>query len=864
MSQRKNAAKGRSLLDFIRPFWVTLLLFIGIIGIVFLANTVMRELKGLEVLSADRTQWSMVQTEVETLRLQVAVEVAIAEGVTADMAVIRRWFDVLYSRVSTLTQNKSYMATLSLPEFAQNIARMQAFLDRTVPVIDGPDDELRAALPYLSEMLPEIRQAARQLALKTRISAANSSDTQRATVIRTLIKLAVLTGLLFLSLGGLSLVLLRLIRNSREQVRQNSLTSARLQTIFSTSADAIVVTNRGGWIVDINPAAEAMFGHTREKAFGNHALELLLPPDLAASQSQEITSVLERAAKRKQGNEDGPLRIELFGMRADGTRIPVEMSMGTMQVASGGVIVALVRDISDRRLAEASLTEALQKAQAGERAKADFIAVMSHEMRTPLNGLLGTLEVLSGTDLQADQKDMAAVMASSGQILLQHVNSVLNLSKAEANFDSTVLVNFDFDQMIEDCVANQTDLASAKGLTIRYVPLNGPLGWVSGNPSKLQQILLNLIGNAVKFTVKGQITVEAERDAYGQIVEIRVIDTGIGILDADLDRVFEDFVTLDTRYDRQSGGSGLGLGIARRIARAMGGEIGLESVIDDGSVFWVRLPLPAGEQLINLPSTAASAKVAKQASAGLEVLIIEDNAVNRFVLRKLLEEQGHKVTEAENGLIGVAAAMAQRFDLILTDISMPGLDGIEVTRRIRSQKGASQTARVVAVTAHASPADLDRFRNAGLDDCLTKPITRAELAAMMADTGNWAAQSFTDKILDPSHIHDFETQLGAAATATLITRVIEEGDAVDADKLWSGPPGSEKILHSLAGTAGTIGAASLHARLAALNVATANHDVVEMARLADGFSPLWQSTRSSLEAEATRLLSGQSISAAGA
>ena len=845
----------------VRPFWLTLLLLLGIIGIVFLATTVMRELKALEVLSADITQWSMVQTEVETLRLQVAVEAAIAAGDTADLAVVRRWFDVLYSRVSTLKRNKTYAATLSLPGFVENIEMMQEFLDRTVPVIDGPNNELRTALPYLSEVLPEIRQAARQLSLKTRIAAAASSDLQRAEVIKTLVKLAVLTGILFLSLGGLALILLRLIRGSREQVRQNSLTSARLQTIFSTSADAIVVTNRGGWIVDFNPAAEAMFGHTREKVLGKHALKLLQPPDLASSQTEEITLTLERSANRKQGNEEGPLRIELFGLREDGTRIPVEMSMGTMQVASGGVIVALVRDISDRRLAQASLTEALQKAQAGERAKADFIAVMSHEMRTPLNGLLGTVEVLNATDLKADQKDMIAVMASSGQILLQHVNSVLNLSKAEAGFESAVMISFDFDQLIDDCVANQTDLASAKGLTIRYVPLNGPLGWVTGSPSKLQQILLNLIGNAVKFTTKGQITVEAERDAYGQIVEVRVIDTGIGILDADFDRVFEDFVTLDTRYDRQSGGSGLGLGIARRIARALGGEIGLESVIDDGSVFWVRLPLPAGEKMQSLPKDAASAKLAEKAGAYFQVLIIEDNAVNRFVLRKLLEEQGHRVTEAEDGLTGVAAAMASRFDLILTDISMPGLDGIEVTRRIRSQTGASQNARVVAVTAHATPEDLERFRNAGLDDCLTKPITRAELALMMTDAGKWAAQSFADKILDHAHIHDFETHLGSKATVTLIARVIEEGNAVDAKALWAGPPGSEKILHSLAGTAGTIGAASLHARLAALNVATANHDIVEMARLADGLGPIWQSTRSALEAEAARLLDVQRISA---
>lgn len=822
-----------------------------------LALNVWNDLIALERLSADNTQWALMQTEVEMLRLQLSVETAIANGGNPSLAELRRWFDVVYSRVDMLPESQNYTATLQLPEFAPNIKRIQTFLDRTVPLIDGPDSELRASLRSLAEMLPEVRQAARQLTLKVRSVAATSSDMQRAEVIQTLLALAVLTVVLLLALSGLALVLLRLMRRSGAQNRENSLTSARFQTIFSTSADAIIVTNRGGWIVDINPAAEAVFGHKRDAAMGVHAFDLLLPPELATAQSKEIAAILEASAARALGNEQGPLRIELLAMRSDGGRFPVELSLGTMRIATGGVIVALVRDISDRRIAQGVLTGALEQAQAGERTKADFIAVMSHEMRTPLNGLLGSLELLAATELRAGQKDLVSVMASSGKILLHHVNSVLDISKAEADGLPVVQTDFDLDRLIEECVANQAGLAATKGLAIGISAPDGPVGWVSGDPSRVRQILLNLIGNAVKFTAQGRITVEQERIGLGQPVEIRVIDTGIGIPEADLGRVFDDFVTLDARYDRQAGGTGLGLGISRRVARAMGGEIGVESVLQDGSLFWLRLPLPA----VDGQPVAAAAMIANAHQSSLNVLVIEDNPVNRFVLRRLLEESGHVVVEAANGAEGVMSCMAQAFDLILTDISMPGLDGVEVTRQIRQHPGPSQHARVIAVTAHALPEDHARFRDAGIDDCMTKPITRVNLMAAMTGAAAWAMPVLSDLILDHAQILDLETRLGARATAALIARVVAEGDTVDTDNLWSAGANGEQRLHALAGTAGTFGARRLQARLAALATARAGNEAAEVTRLAESLSGLWRSTREALDGEAARLQTGQPVTA---
>lgn len=853
MAQTNDVGGYARTLILLRTLGVSGLLVLCFVSIILLAINVWHELAALQRLSADNTQWSLVQTEVETLRFQLAVQEAALQGDGGDLGEVRRWFDVLYSRVGMLPESQSNVDELGLTEFSANVAVMQAFLDKTVQIIDGPDRALRAELTVLAQALPAIRMAARQMTLQARAQAAIWSDGRRADVIRTLLIMAGLTVFLLLTLSALSLILLRLMRSSRSQMRQNELTSARLQTIFATSADAIIVTNRGGWIVDFNPAAESLFGHVRKNTLGIHALDLLLPPELAIEQSKEISTILDAAAAQTKGKEQGPLRIELLGMRADGRRVPVEMSLGAMQIASGGVIVALVRDISDRRRAQTALTSALEQAQAGERTKADFIAVMSHEMRTPLNGLLGSLELLGATDLGAGQKDLVTVMASSGQILLHHVNSVLDISKAESDRASDTNADFDLDKLIDDCVANQAGLAATKGLRIAVAPPSAPLGWVHGDPSRVRQILLNLIGNAVKFTVQGRISIEAERAAFGQPVEIRVIDTGIGIPEADLDRVFDDFVTLNARYDRQAEGTGLGLGIARRLASVMGGEIGAESVEGDGSLFWLRLPLP---EVVVVPAVTTTAP-RQFPTPVLNVLVIEDNPVNRFVLRRLLEESGHTVSEAANGADGVAASMQQAFDLIMTDISMPGLDGVEVTRQIRERPGPSRRAKIVAVTAHALPADLARFKAAGIDDCMTKPITRVTLMAALTEPAKWAVPMFEDVVLDRAQIADLRARLGGDATAALIARVISEGDAADGANLWSEGQDREKRLHALCGTAGTFGARRLQSGLAMLQTAHAARDDASVAQVINGLPDLWQSTKAALAAEMAVLRENQ-------
>jgi CheY-like chemotaxis protein len=362
---------------------------------------------------------------------------------------------------------------------------------------------------------------------------------------------------------------------------------------------------------------------------------------------------------------------------------------------------------------------------------------------------------------------------------------------------------------------------------------------------------MNLVGNAVKFTSDGQITIEIEPGPLrGDTVEmeLRVIDSGIGIPEDDLGRVFDDYVTLDTSYHRPTGGTGLGLGITQRLVRSLGGKIGVESTPGAGSVFWVRLPFVAEPAAGTEPPVAAAV-----APDGLSVLVVDDNQINRFVLRSLLEEVGHRVTEAADGQEGVTLAAARAHDLILMDISMPGMDGIEAARRIRAGDGPSRATRIVAVTAHAHPADRRRLVEAGMQDFLIKPITRGSLSVLLS--GGRAPREKAGRIrpqtIDPAQIDDLAKRLEPAKLADLLGRFLEECDDTIA-RLGAGVPDAEArlLIHRLAGSAATFGATEFAGRLqqaeAALSAdppdpedarALAGYWVAARAALADALHP---------------------------
>ncbi len=400
--------------------------------------------------------------------------------------------------------------------------------------------------------------------------------------------------------------------------------------------------------------------------------------------------------------------------------------------------------LDEARVRESELAHARDRAEAAAEAKARFLATMSHEIRTPLNGVLGLSSVLLETRLEPEQRRLLQLVQGSGEQLLGIVNDVLDYSRLDANGLALDAAPLDPQRLTRDAAAAFQPRAAAKDLTLTcWIDSDVP-PLVSGDALRLRQILDNLIGNAIKFTLVGAVDVRLRRTA-GEALEWAVQDTGIGIPEGRISELFHDFTQVDSSATRRFGGSGLGLAIARRLARLMGGDITVESTFGRGSTFLLRLPLAAFAQ----PRAASPAGPEKTAEIvpllaargqGLRVLVAEDNVVNRLVVEKLLENLGHAAVFAEDGYAALTAAAAQPFDAILMDIHMPGLDGLSVFARLRATYGPNSATPVFAVTANALPGDRETYIAAGMAGYLPKPIDANALSALLAAIPLAAAQ----------------------------------------------------------------------------------------------------------------------------
>ncbi|WP_316652724.1 PAS domain-containing hybrid sensor histidine kinase/response regulator [Ovoidimarina sediminis] len=434
------------------------------------------------------------------------------------------------------------------------------------------------------------------------------------------------------------LLLLGLIRQSVQSERGAKDAKNRLQNVISTSIDGILAVGRDGRILDYNGAAERIFGYTREEAIGQDMAEVIIPDHLRKAHDAGMTRYSQTGEKRVV--DKGLVRLE--AKRKDGSVFPVEASISSIEADGEEIFISYMRDISKQVYAEQELVDARDKAVAGEKAKAELLAVMSHEMRTPLNGLLGTMELLEDTELAAPQRKYLSAMETSARLLVHHINDVLSISSADAGQLNLVNSEIRPKELLDELIESQRRAIEANGNRIDIVVSDEPeLMWA--DRIRLNQIILNLVGNANKFTRDGQIAVEFEGLPDGSAVEFRVTDTGIGIAEEDQETIFEDFRTLDPSYGRTAEGTGLGLGIPKRLVEAMGGEIGVESEPGEGSLFWIRLPIGTPTSEAN-PHTMDEGEPVLAPAIGLKILLVEDNKINRLVAREMLEKAGHSVT----------------------------------------------------------------------------------------------------------------------------------------------------------------------------------------------------------------------------